>query len=315
MLYREGAIMTTLVDKYLAKLSPTHVGIMAALVTILIWASWLISMRLGSQSQLSTVDLAVLRYGITGLLLFPVFLKALPSIRQTPKRYLMGIMLGAGLPFFYLSSLGMRYAPVADAGLLITGTFPLFVTFAAVILYRETLTQQRAMGLFAIVIGIATILIMTMMNTGSEHWRGDVLFLCASVSWAVFTVSLKLSKLRPWDAAAWLCVSSSSILLVGVLLGIWDVSFLEAPIEQTAYQIVVQVLCVGLITGFSYGFAVRQLGAENTSAIGAFTPVLAVLGGFYLLGEPIQWVAWVGLGFITCGVLLASGVRLRNSLA
>ncbi|MGY8870796.1 MAG: DMT family transporter [Pseudomonadales bacterium] len=307
--------MTALVLKRLVGLSPAHAGIIAAIVTIFIWASWLISMRVGSQSQLSTIDLAVLRFGITGLILLPVFFKALPSIRQTPKRYLLGIMFGAGLPFFYLSSLGMRYAPVADAGLLITGTFPLFVTFAAVIFYREKLTQQRALGLSSIVIGIATILVMTMINTGSEHWRGDIFFLCASLSWAIFTVSLKLSKLRPWDAAAWLCVSSSCILLVGVVSGVWDVTFLQAPIEQTAYQIVVQVLCVGLITGFSYGFAVRQLGAENTSAIGAFTPVLAVLGGLYLLGEPIQLVAWVGLGFITCGVLLASGIRFRSSLA
>lgn len=303
--------MAALVLKRLAVLSPTHAGIIAALVTIVIWASWLISMRVASQSQLSTIDLAVLRYGITGLILLPVFLKALPSIRQTPKRYLVGIMLGAGLPFFYLTSLGMRYAPVADAGLLITGTFPLFVTFVAVIIYREKLTQQRALGLFSIVIGIVAILAMTMINTGSAHWQGDLYFLCASLSWAVFTVSLKLSKLRPWDAAAWLCVSSSCILLIGVIFGVWGITFLEAPLEQTAYQIVVQVLCVGLITGFSYGFAVRQLGAENTSAIGAFTPVLAVLGGLYLLAEPIQLVAWIGLGFITCGVLLASGFRFK----
>jgi drug/metabolite transporter (DMT)-like permease len=75
------------------------------------------------------------------------------------------------------------------------------------------------------------------------------------------------------------------------------------------HQGVVQVLCVGIITGFSYGFAVRQLGAENTSAIGAFTPVLAVIGGIVLLGEHVPTVTWIGLACITLGVLLASGYR------
>lgn len=296
-------------------ISPNKGGVIAALVTILIWASWLISMKIGAQSQLSTIDLAVLRYGLTGLILLPVFFKALPAIKATRKRYLAGILFGAGLPFFYLSSLGMNYAPVADAGLLITGTFPLFVTFAAVVFYREKLTQQRVWGLSLILLGVVAILYLTAINTGlhtgMSHWKGDLIFLCASASWALFTVSLKLSGLRPWDAAAWLCVSSAGILLAGLLLGVWEITIAAAPVEQTLYQIFVQVLCVGLVTGFSYGFAVRQLGAEKTSAIGALTPVLAVLAGLYLLGEPIQMAAWVGLGFITGGVLLASGIKLR----
>lgn len=308
--------MATFAIKRYSGISPNNGGIIAAFVTILIWASWLISMKIGTQSKLSTIDLAVLRYGFTGLILLPVFLKALPRLRETPKRYLFGIVFGAGLPFFYLSSLGMHYAPVADAGLLITGTFPLFVTFAAVVFYREKLTAQRAWGLFSILLGVVSIVYLTALNTGinagANHWKGDIIFLCASASWAVFTVSLKLSGLRPWDAAAWLCVSSAMILLAGLLLGMWEISIIAAPIEQTLYQIFVQVLCVGLITGFSYGFAVRQLGAEKTSAIGALTPVLAVLAGLYLLGEPIKIAAWVGLGFITGGVLLASGIRLRK---
>ncbi|WP_372737799.1 DMT family transporter [Neptunomonas sp.] len=308
--------MTTYAIKRYSGISPNQGGVIAALVTILIWASWLISMKIGVGSQLSTIDLAVLRYGFTGLVLFPVFIKALPRIRKTPKRYLSGIVFGAGLPFFYLSSLGMHYAPVADAGLLITGTFPLFVSFAAVAFYREKLTQQRAWGLVLILVGVVAILYLTALNTGLnagvDHWKGDIIFLCASASWALFTVSLKLSGLRPWDAAAWLCVSSAGILLAGLLSGIWEITIMTAPFEQTLYQIFVQVLCVGLITGFSYGFAVRQLGAEKTSAIGALTPVLAVLAGLYLLGEPVQLAAWLGLGFITGGVLLASGVRLRK---
>lgn len=306
--------MVTFAFKRYPTISPHQGGVIAALVTILIWTSWLISMKIGSQSQLSTIDLASLRYGVTSLILFPVFLKALPAIKATRKRYLIGILFGAGLPFFYLSSLGMNYAPVADAGLLITGTFPLFVTFAAVVFYREKLTQQRAWGLSLILVGVVAILYLTTLNTGlnsGDHWKGDIIFLCASASWALFTVSLKLSGLRPWDAAAWLCVSSAVILLAGLFLGVWETGIVTAPFEQTLYQIFVQVLCVGLITGFSYGFAVRQLGAEKTSAIGALTPVLAVLAGLYLLGEPIQLAAWVGLGFITGGVLLASGMKLR----
>jgi len=306
--------MTMLLKKQHQPISAQWFGIVAALITIFVWASWLLSMKVGVQSHLSHVDLAILRFGITGVLLLPIFFKNWASILAAPKRYLLGISVGAGIPFFYLSSMGMKMAPVADAGLLITGTFPLFVTFAAVVFYKEKLTLQRTFGLSAILIGVTVMISLSLLSGNETSLRGNLIFLIASMSWALFTVSLKLSGLKPWDAAAWLCVSSSAILGVGIATDIFSTRIISAPVETILHQGIVQVLCVGLITGFSYGFAVRQLGAENTSAIGAFTPVLAVIGGIVLLGEQIDPLTWAGLACITAGVILASGFRFNVSL-
>lgn len=284
-------------------------GVGAALITIIIWASWLLSMKAGVQSRMSHVDLGILRFGVTSLLLMPIFLQRWKVILQAPKRYLLGITIGAGVPFFYLSSLGMKMAPVSDAGLLITGTFPLFVTFAAVVFYQERLSLQRAFGLSAILVGVTIMISLSLLNGDHTSVKGDFIFLAASIAWALFTVSLKLSGLKPWDAAAWLCISSSFILLLGISTGFLDTQIAQVPMDTLIHQGIVQVVCVGIITGFSYGFAVRQLGAENTSAIGAFTPVLAVIGGIVLLGEHVPTVTWIGLACITVGVLLASGYR------
>ena len=65
--------MTTFVIKHYSGVSSHQGGVIAALVTIMIWASWLISIKIGAQSSLSTIDLAVLRYALTGLILLPVF--------------------------------------------------------------------------------------------------------------------------------------------------------------------------------------------------------------------------------------------------
>ena len=287
-------------------------GIAMALLTILIWAGWMLSMRAGLKLSLATTDLALLRYGVTGCVLLPVLMKRWRVIIQTPKRYLVGIVLGAGLPFFYLAGAGMQRAPVADAGLLITGTFPLFVTCVAVSVFKERLSLQRAFGLSAICVGVAVIMSISMLNQSAMHWQGHLCFLAASVCWAIFTVSIRLSGLKPWEAAAWLCCVSGAVLLLGLLLGAFNTALPTAPLDELLWQVSVQVVLVGLVTGFSYTFAVRQLGAENTAAIGALTPVLVALGGVLWLAEPLGVFDKAGIALIASGVLLASGIRLPS---
>lgn len=287
-------------------------GIAMAILTILIWAGWMLSMRAGLKMSMTTTDLALLRFGVTGLILLPLLVKRWSTIIQTPKRYLLGIAVGAGLPFFYLAGAGMQKAPVADAGLLITGTFPLFVTSFAVGVFKERLSMQRAIGLSAICAGVGVIMSISMLNQSTPHWQGHLLFLAASICWAIFTVSIRLSGLKPWEAAAWLCCASGTLLGLGVLAGLFTTNLPSAPLGELVWQGVVQVLLVGLVTGFSYTFAVRQLGAENTSAIGALTPVLVALGGVLWLAEPLGVFDKAGIALIASGVLLASGIRLPS---
>lgn len=312
----EQRVCNPRVETQSTRYSMKWLGIVAALMTISIWAGWMISMRVGATEQMNSFDLALLRYGVTGLILLPVFIRALPVYRTTPLKYLIGMLIGAGLPFFEFVSIGMQYAPVADAGLLITGTFPVLVTFAAVVIFKETLNRQRASGLFIVLIGVVAIFTASVAENRQEALYGDSFFMLAAVSWACFTVCLKMSGLKPWDAAAWLCVVTSFILMAYGVINTETLSpFSGISLGTIVTQLIVQTALVGIITGFSYGYAVQTMGAENTSAIGAFTPALAVLGGYLILGEPVQGITWFGVAFVSIGVLLASGVRLPTRIS
>ena len=54
-------------------------------------------------------------------------------------------------------------------------------------------------------------------------------------------------------------------------------------------------------------------GAPQAAAFGALTPVLALLGGGWFLGESISFVKFIGVFVVAVGVFLASGVLMGKS--
>lgn len=285
-----------------------QLGLLAAFVTACIWASWLVSVKMGTQSMLTTFDLALMRYGVPALVLMPFLYRARHRMLAVPKWTLFGIVLGAGVPFFFLSSAGMTYAPVSHAGLLIPGMFPLFVTAIAVVVFKEPLSRPRLMGLLAILTGVSALFLLSFWSLDGEVWKGDLYFIGASFCWAVFTISLRVAGLPPLAATGLLGLVSTTLLLVLLATGLVSSGMGAVSMGELAGQFFVQAVLVGLCTGFSYGYAINSLGAERTAAMGALTPVMASLLAIPLLQESIGIAAAVGLCFVCVGVVFASGI-------
>jgi len=290
--------------------SGTHLylGIGAAFFTVCIWACWLVVIKLGTQTALTSYDLALLRFGLPCFVLLPFAWKARAQIAALPVKYLFGITFGAGVPFFFLSSTGMSYAPVSHAGLLLPGTFPLFVTAIAYVFYKEPLSRIRLLGLIGILLGIVSLLITSLWSLGGQVWVGDLLLLAASVCWAFYTISLRVAGLPPLAASGLLSAVSLVLLLILFLFGAAESGLNDVDLAVIIKQLFVQSLLVGLVAGFSYGFAINRLGAERTSAVGAFTPVLTSLLAIPLLGEVPALGVVAGLALVGLGVVFASGV-------
>ncbi|MGR0280186.1 DMT family transporter [Marinomonas dokdonensis] len=285
-----------------------YFGLGAAFITVCIWATWLVSVKLGTQSALTTFDLAIMRYAIPAMALLPFVYQSRQALFTVPKWTLLGIVAGAGVPFFFLSSAGMQYAPVSHAGLLIPGTFPLFVSAIAVLVFKEPISPIRLLGLFAILLGVVTLLVVSLWSLSGEVWKGDLFFIGASFFWAVYTISLRVAGLRPLAATGLLGLVSTLLLLLMLSLGLVSSGMSLVSPSELAWQFCVQALLVGLLTGFSYGYAINSLGAERTAAMGALTPVLAALIAIPLLQESISMGATFGLLFVGTGVVLASGM-------
>src|SRR6478736_774459 len=119
------------------KATSTTVGYAGAVVTVLIWAAWILATRHSAATQLNTIDIGLIRYGIPALVLAPVWLKTGLLPKGVPVALLATMVAGAGAVFFQLITSAIHSTPASAAGILLGGFMPLATALIGVIVFRE----------------------------------------------------------------------------------------------------------------------------------------------------------------------------------
>jgi drug/metabolite transporter (DMT)-like permease len=282
------------------------VGWLSALVTVTIWAFWVVGTRHAVTNNLPPAAVGLLRFGVPALLLAPVLWK----VGLFPKEltFATGLgLFGAGAPFFLIVAMGMQFAPAAEIGPLLPGTMPLFVAVIGWLVFGERLERVRILGFGLILIGIVCIGGYGVLYAGNGAWRGHVLLLAGACLWGIYTHAYRRSGLSALQAAA--------------LIGFWSFLLLipfGAPSLVSAFRnglagpIVLQALLQGFLSGLVgivlYGIAVNRLGASRAAAVSPLAIVMAALIAIPALGEIPGPAALIGIVLATMGVVMASGV-------
>lgn len=285
------------------------------IATLLLWSGFFLSLRSGAHSELMIADIAITRFVVPCLVLLPIVFKARQAISQVPKRYLLGMFIGSGLPYLFVAANGMNLAPVSDGSALIPGTLPLFVSAIAVILFKQPLSSHRVLGLVLVIVGIATFLMQSFGH--SSLWKGHLLFLVGSAMWAVFTICARVSNLNPLAASGLISLISMLILTTLILFGALESTLRQSSFEQWPWaelsgHIMLQGVGAGLIAAFTYLHAISRLGAERTAAFGAATPAIATLLAIPVFNEAPSVLAWLALSLICVGSLVASNILMKR---
>jgi drug/metabolite transporter (DMT)-like permease len=278
-------------------------GALAATVTI--WASFLVSTRAAVASPLGPVEVGIMRFGTATLLFLPVYLRdgLLPGGAR-PRDALLIAGLG-GFAFILFLSNGLRFAPVADAGVFTPSMLPIYVALLSVLFLGERFGRSQILGFGLIVLGALAVGGWEALHGGTDGaWRGHLLFSAASMAWAAYTVAFRMSGLSALHAAALMCFWTSAGMLV--LAAVFGTRFGEVPVPTLALQVFLQGVLSGFLATFTYGFAISRLGASRTASFAALVPVLAALGGWAVLGEPLSWLKGLGIAVVAAGVVLAS---------
>lgn len=278
------------------------IGYACALVTVLIWSGFILVSRLGAQGALSAFDVAALRFGVSGLVMLPYVLRHGAGGLNLLQVAALGV--SAGLGYALLAYSGFQLAPAAHAAVLMPGMLPFFTAALAWWLLGERWTRARLMGLAVVASGVALLVADELGRSGGTTWRGDLLFLSASVSWAVFGVLARRWRVQPLQATA--------VIGVFCLVTYWPPyllsghsNLLEAPIAEVVTQGVFQGLLAVVVALITYTRALQILGPNLTTTITSLTPALAALSAVPLLGEGLSSLAVLGVVIVTLGVLVS----------
>ena len=279
---------------------------LALIVTVVIWASYLVVTRLGVTGRLGWVDIGLLRSGTAALFFLPVTLRhgLFPGRSGWMDVAVMGGLGGFG--FVFCLATGLTMAPVADSGVFTPSMLPVWVAAIAILFAGARYSRVQVAGLALIVAGaLALGGAAAIMGAADGAWRGHLLFLGASACWAAYTVRFRVSGLAAIHGAAILATWSTMFFLVASV-------FTGIRLHEIATPLLVvqlaQGVAAGVVANFTYLYAIGALGAPTSAAAAAFVPVLAALGGAVFLAEPVSALKWLGVAVAASGVALASGL-------
>jgi drug/metabolite transporter (DMT)-like permease len=315
-------------------LSERHKGLLAAVVTVLVWTSFIVISRVAVDpalgSTLNSFDIAYCRMVGAALILLPW---GWFMVRQDRARGLgaaswlglsplpVGVTLILGLigGFLYaqLAYGGFMFAPALHASVLLPGSLPLWTALLARWWLREHLTRVRVIGLGLIVLGDLLVGGASLLQAfdGGRVWLGDVLFVLGSFCWACYSVLARQYRVEAVRATIAITVFAfvtyvPTYTLLAYLQWV-PAKVLVAPWPEVLRQVTFQGWGTVVISGITFTQMIRHYGPVRSTMITALVPGLSAMGAVLLLGEPLRWNLMLGLVLVTAGILF--GVRAASA--
>lgn len=310
--------------------SPRAIGLAATALTVLIWTSFVLIARASADpagaGALTPFDITFCRIVGASLVLLPwgaalvrrdrargVHQASLFGLSPLSLRVTLTTGLAGGLLYPLLAYNGFVFAPALHASVLMTGSLPLWTALLAWLLLRERIPAGRALGLGCIALGCLLVggaSLWRAFGVG-DVWRGDLLFMSASLCWAAYSVLARrhaLDAVRATIAVTVFALVTYVPVYTALAFGPLAVGHLRtAPLEQMLFQAVFQGWISVLVAGITFTRMIQHFGPVRSTMITALVPGLAALGAVLFLGEPLHWNLSAGLALVTLGILF--GVR------
>ncbi len=327
----------TAIPPVLPRFSPRTIGIASAVVTVLIWTSFILIARASADPArgglLSPLDIAYCRIVGASLILLPwgaylVRQDLARSIRNgswlglspLSARITVSVGLFGGLLYALLAYSGFAYAPALHASVLLPGSLPLWTALLAAWLLRDRITPGRAIGLGLIVLGDLVVGGVSLLRAfdGGQVWLGDLMFMGGALCWAAYSVLARhygLNAVRATIAiTTFAAVTYLPVYSLLTLTGMIQAHVFTAPFKDVLFQVLFQGWGSVVISGITFTQMIRYFGPVRSTMITALVPGLSAFGAVLFLGEPLHWNLIAGLVLVTAGILFGVRASLPNAI-
>jgi drug/metabolite transporter (DMT)-like permease len=285
-------------------------------LTAMCWSGTFIAGRLLA-GEVSPLSAAFLRFLIAAILLLLLTHRTHGRLPRPNGRQLAGLtVLGlTGVVSYNLFFFKGLTSVTAGRASVIIAMNPVIITLFAAVLFRESLSRCKVLGVVVSVCG-AVIAISQghpVSLLRGDLGRGDAFIFCCVLSWVAYTLVGKavLGGLSPLVAVAYsaligaigLGVPALSAGLLGRMGGFSIHNWLSL-----AYLGI-----FGTVVGFIWYYeGIRTIGAGRASLFINFVPLGAIVMGHLFLGEPVTLSLVAGTLLVVGGVYLTSITPKEN---
>lgn len=280
-------------------------GAVYGLLAATIWGAWPVLSRAAVGGALGPQEVAVLRFGVAGLVLLPYLLRR--GLGHVGLAKACVIAAGAGVPYVLIMMRGLELAPAGHAGVITPSVMLLVSSLGGALLLKDRISVSRLIGLGVIVAGLVTLGSASFGALEGNQWQGDLLFALGGLLWASYTVACRAWSIEPFHATALVSVLSL-VALVPLTLASGTPGLLQAPFTEVVFQGVFQGLFAAILALLFYSRSVALLGASRGAVFAALVPGLSVLLAYPVLGEVPSLHELAGLAVVSLGVSGALGL-------
>lgn len=188
-------------------------------------------------------------------------------------------------------------------------TYPMFVNILSALVFRVALTKAR---LTSLALGLAGVFVLA-FNTNQRSQLTGILL--AVLSGFVFAVYMILLEHRPFETRHPMVVSFYLNLAILAYTLLYNVTTGQLRVMHSPMALVYLVLLAvlnSIIALMCFRTGVLLLGAAKAAIISTMEPVISVLFGVTLLGEPVTLLLLIGLALIMFGLFIANIHFLRR---
>ena len=222
---------------------------------------------------------------------------------------LLGFLINTVYQFLFV--LGVDRTKAGNAGLILA-LVPIFAFLLGVLTHRESFSRRVVTGIILSFVGVAAIVGLGASGFSlSGTWRGDVMMIAAAFLWGWYTAgSLPLLLKYGWLAiTGWMMIAGAA-LLVPVSIP-WLLKQNWSAIESSAWIALAYSSLFSIVYAYCvWAYALVNIGVTHTSMFSNVTPIVALFGGWLLLGEHPTPAQILGVALVLTGVFL---VRSRNA--
>ena len=247
-----------------------------------------------------------LRVSLASLVLIAIALAArapLPSARTIAALLGLGVLGNGIYQFFFVE--GIARTSASDAALVVAAS-PAFIAIIGRVRGVERVSRRGVGGIVLSIVGIALVVLGTTQGgEGGSSFLGDLLVLCGSLSWAVYTVLLKpyTERVPAMQLSACTMIGGAVPLVVVAWPALSSTDWGAFPPLGWAALGYSGVFALVIAYYFWYR-GIRVIGPTRTAMYSNLQPVIAVLVAWIVLGEtPTIWQG-VGAGSIMAGLVM-----------
>ncbi len=291
--------------------SPSKSAAYAALLTAsLVWGGSVVAQKV-ALGAFSAVEVSVFRgLGALGILVPLWWWQEQAKTRLTMRD--LGVLTALGLAVLgnhLLILYGLQHIGAGAAGVII-GASPAITAFLSSLMLRDIPFSRVWVGCAVSFIGVALVSGgNATADGGADPLLGGGLVVLALISWALYTIGSRwmMEGLSPLTVN-WTTLSISIVFQVPLL---WiDPQVLEAgvgSIPPSGWAALVYVIVFATALGQqAWLYGVSGIGPSRAGIFTNLIPVSALLLSFVILGESLDLIKVLGIGFVLGGVWLVN---------